>query len=168
MSTTKMIHVQSHRPSEPKIAPDTMNPISKRDALDELAKNDGSTLLDASGCKPIESPETHMFSVHEKNIIHLFEIGRFSGDEKTNYQTKETQDRTEDLDHEDLDKPGSSVSGSRWKDVKGENKEIGWTHKLGSAASARAALLPLIPTEIPQTKLHMPTVTPAQKRAYPV
>ena len=60
-----------------------------------------------------------MFSVQRKNIIHLFEIGRFSGDEKTNNQTKETQDRAEDLNHEDLDKPGSSVSGSRWKDVKG-------------------------------------------------
>ena len=38
----------------------------------------------------------------------------------------------------------------------------------GSAASARAALLPLIPTDTPQTKLHIPTVIPAQNRAYPV
>ncbi len=41
------------------------------------------------------------------------------------------------------------------------------THKLGSAASASAALLPLIPTETPHIKLHMPTVRPDQKRAYP-
>ena len=38
----------------------------------------------------------------------------------------------------------------------------------GSAASAKAALLPLMPTETPQTKLHMPTVKPAQNKANPV
>ena len=43
-----------------------------------------------------------------------------------------------------------------------------FTHRLGSAASASAALLPLIPTETPQMRLHMPTVMPAQKSAYPV
>ncbi len=42
------------------------------------------------------------------------------------------------------------------------------TYKLGSAASAKAALLPLTPTETPQTRLHMPTVKPAQNSAYPV
>lgn len=41
-------------------------------------------------------------------------------------------------------------------------------HKVGSAASASAALLPLIPTETPHIKLHIPTVRPDQKRAYPV
>ena len=38
----------------------------------------------------------------------------------------------------------------------------------GSAASAKAALLPLMPTETPQIKLHMPTVKPAQNKANPV
>lgn len=38
----------------------------------------------------------------------------------------------------------------------------------GSAASARAALLPLMPTQTPQIRLHMPTVRPAQNNAYPV
>lgn len=42
------------------------------------------------------------------------------------------------------------------------------SYKLGSAASAKAALLPLMPTETPQMRLHMPTVTPDQKRANPV
>ena len=45
---------------------------------------------------------------------------------------------------------------------------MGITHRLGSAASARAALLPLMPTETPQMRLHMPTVSPDQKSAYPV
>lgn len=39
------------------------------------------------------------------------------------------------------------------------------TYKLGSAASASAALLPLIPTETPHIRLHIPTVNPDQKRA---
>ena len=43
-----------------------------------------------------------------------------------------------------------------------------WTYKLGSAASAKAALLPLMPTETPQTRLHVPTVIPAQNSAKPV
>lgn len=42
------------------------------------------------------------------------------------------------------------------------------TYRLGSAASARAAPLPLMPTDTPQIRLHIPTVMPAQKRAYPV
>lgn len=39
------------------------------------------------------------------------------------------------------------------------------TYRLGSAASANAALLPLIPTETPQIRLHMPTSKPPQKSA---
>lgn len=39
------------------------------------------------------------------------------------------------------------------------------THKLGSAASARAALDPLMPTLIPHTKLQAPTKRPDQKSA---
>ena len=38
-------------------------------------------------------------------------------------------------------------------------------YKLGSEASANAALLPLIPTETPHTRLHIPTVIPAQNNA---
>ena len=40
-----------------------------------------------------------------------------------------------------------------------------WAYKLGSAASASAALLPLIPTETPHIKLHIPTVNPDQNSA---
>ncbi len=39
------------------------------------------------------------------------------------------------------------------------------THKVGSAASANAAPLPLMPTDTPQIKLHNPTVKPAQNTA---
>ena len=42
------------------------------------------------------------------------------------------------------------------------------TNKSGSAASARAAVEPAMPTEIPQRRLHTPTVRPPQKSAYPV
>ena len=41
------------------------------------------------------------------------------------------------------------------------------TNKFGSAASARAAVEPVIPTQIPQSKLHAPTVIPPQKTAKP-
>jgi hypothetical protein len=46
-------------------------------------------------------------------------------------------------------------------------KHLG-SYKLGSAASARAAELPLMPTETPHIRLHVPTVMPAQNSAYPV
>ena len=39
------------------------------------------------------------------------------------------------------------------------------THKLGSAASANAALDPLMPTLTPQIRLHIPTSSPLQKSA---
>lgn len=45
---------------------------------------------------------------------------------------------------------------------------VNMTYREGSAASASAALLPLMPTQTPQIKLHMPTVMPAQNNAYPV
>ena len=41
------------------------------------------------------------------------------------------------------------------------------TNKFGSAASARAAVEPAIPTQIPQRRLHTPTVMPPQKMAKP-
>lgn len=43
--------------------------------------------------------------------------------------------------------------------------ELFKTYKLGSAASASAALLPFIPTDTPQIRLHIPTVKPAQNSA---
>lgn len=41
------------------------------------------------------------------------------------------------------------------------------TKSWGSAASARAAVEPVIPTETPQSKLHTPTVKPPQKMEKP-
>ena len=41
------------------------------------------------------------------------------------------------------------------------------TNRSGSAASARAAVEPAMPTEIPHSKLHAPTVRPPQNNAYP-
>ena len=40
-----------------------------------------------------------------------------------------------------------------------------FTNKFGSAASASAALEPVIPTQTPQRRLHTPTVSPPQNRA---
>jgi hypothetical protein len=41
------------------------------------------------------------------------------------------------------------------------------TNRSGSAASARAAVLPATPTQIPQKRLQTPTVRPPKKRAKP-
>lgn len=40
-----------------------------------------------------------------------------------------------------------------------------FTNNAGSAASANAAVEPVMPTEIPQSRLQMPTVRPPQKSA---
>jgi len=42
------------------------------------------------------------------------------------------------------------------------------TNKVASAASARAALEPEIPTQIPQARSEKPTVKPAQNKEKPV
>jgi len=41
------------------------------------------------------------------------------------------------------------------------------TNNVGSAASERAAVAPVIPTETPQKRLQSPTVRPAQKMENP-
>lgn len=41
------------------------------------------------------------------------------------------------------------------------------TNNVGSAASARAAVAPVMPTDTPQNRLHIPTVSPAQKMENP-
>lgn len=41
------------------------------------------------------------------------------------------------------------------------------TNSAGSAASDKAAVAPVIPTETPQRRLQSPTVRPPQKRAKP-
>lgn len=42
-----------------------------------------------------------------------------------------------------------------------------FTNNAEFSASAKAAPLPVVPTAIPQTKLHNPTVKPPQNKAYP-
>jgi hypothetical protein len=42
------------------------------------------------------------------------------------------------------------------------------TNNWGSAASAKAAVEPVIPTETPQRRLQNPTVSPPQNNEYPV
>lgn len=42
------------------------------------------------------------------------------------------------------------------------------TKRLGSAASARAAVAPVMPTQTPQRRLQAPTVRPPQNSANPV
>jgi hypothetical protein len=80
-------------------------------------------------------------------------------DEKTDDKTEKAKDRTEDLDNKDLDKSGVGISDMVQANV------IWEPYRPGSAASARAALLPLMPTDTPQMRLHAPTVNPAQNRA---
>lgn len=43
-----------------------------------------------------------------------------------------------------------------------------FTNKAGSAASARAAVDPVMPTQTPQSRLHAPTVRPPQNSANPI
>ena len=110
------------------------------------------------------------------------EVERLPGDEQADDQSEEAEDRAEDFDNEDFDE---AIRGGLVKRVSERvrkcNREHGaglmggegggrreGTHSEGSAASARAAPLPLIPTAIPQTRLQPPTVIPAQKRAKPV
>lgn len=93
----------------------------------------------------------------------LAELGGLAGNEKANDETEQAQHGAENLDDKDLDEPREKSM----LDVRRTNTAI-TTYRDGSAASARAAPLPLIPTATPQTKLHRPTVRPDQKRAYPV
>ncbi len=94
------------------------------------------------------------------------EIEGLAGDKQTNNEAKEAQNGAEDLDDENLDETGDCLSVTNV--CQGQRAEGEATHSVGSAASANAAPLPLIPTARPQTKLHMPTIRPDQKRANPV
>jgi hypothetical protein len=82
-------------------------------------------------------------------------------EQQSNDESEQAEDGREDLNDQDLDEtvitlaifvPVSHMSHSQ-------------THSEGSAASAKAALEPLIPTLTPQIKLHMPTRTPLQNSA---
>lgn len=100
----------------------------------------------------------------ESHLVLLAELVGFAGGKEANDQAEQTKDGAEDLDHKDLDESsrGISMSAAVFLDL-GEA-----TYSDGSAASASAAPLPLIPTVIPHTRLQPPTVMPAQNRANPV
>lgn len=84
-----------------------------------------------------------------------------SREQEADDETEQTEDGAEDLNDKDLYKSVTML------DVDWIATDFSSAHKLGSAASARAALLPLIPTDTPQIRLHAPTSTPDQKMAYP-
>lgn len=82
--------------------------------------------------------------------------------QQSNDQTEESKDGREDLNDENLHKSGHPVSFDLPLLFPMS------THSAGSAASANAALDPLMPTLTPHTRLHMPTSKPAQNSAKPV
>lgn len=89
------------------------------------------------------------------------EVKCLAGDKQPDDQAKEAENGAEDLDDENLDE-------ARKEQVSLRNSSAalkGKSYSVGSAASARAAPLPLIPTATPHMRLHMPTVMPDQKRA---
>jgi hypothetical protein len=95
---------------------------------------------------------------------HSFEVVGATTEQQSNNQSEQTEDRRENLNDQDLDETVSAldccpgfICGPR-----------PGTYSEGSAASANAALEPLMPTLTPQIKLHMPTSVPLQNRAYPV
>ena len=96
-----------------------------------------------------------------QRIIRSVEVLCRTLHEQSNDETEQTKDGTKDLDNENLDETAK-------ESVKTSGIQRSRTYSEGSAASANAALLPLIPTETPQTRLQMPTVSPAQNSAYPV
>jgi hypothetical protein len=107
-------------------------------------------------------------------LLNLAEFVGLARDEEPNNEAKKTKNGAEDFNHQDLDEAARMDKSAAcpkldcflWR----RNKKIAQpnAYREGSAASARAAPLPLMPTATPQTRLHMPTVIPDQKRAYPV
>jgi hypothetical protein len=96
-----------------------------------------------------------------RKLISL-EIFRVTLHQQTNDQAEQSKNSSKDLNGENLDE--SSIVNKKHL----RSYALACTYSVASAASARAALLPLMPTQTPQIKLHMPTVSPAQNNAYPV
>jgi len=82
-------------------------------------------------------------------------------EQQSNDESEQTEDRREDLNDQNLDETINTLAIF----VLVSNNAHPCTHSEGSAASAKAALEPLMPTLTPQIKLHMPTSTPLQKSA---
>ena len=93
---------------------------------------------------------------------HLREVGCLAGHQQPNNEPEQAEHRTEDLDHEDLDESLCCQQNSHGDVIRNG------AYNVGSAASANAALLPLMPTLTPHIRLHRPTVKPDQNSAKPV
>jgi hypothetical protein len=91
-------------------------------------------------------------------LLHIWSLSRH---QQANDETEQAQDRAEDLNDKNLDEPAKSLMGVPFFNGFA-------TYSAGSAASANAALLPFIPTDTPQIRLHIPTVIPPQNSAKPV
>lgn len=86
---------------------------------------------------------------------------RLARHKQANDETEKAQDGAEDLDDENL----NESKGTRDISLELIYVAMAETYSVGSAASANAAPLPLMPTATPQTRLHMPTVRPDQNSA---
>lgn len=95
---------------------------------------------------------------------HSFEVVGATTQQQSNNQSEKTENRREDLDNQDLDETVNALDTCHGFTCIPCPK----TYSEGSAASANAALEPLMPTLTPQIMLHIPTSKPLQKRAYPV
>ena len=79
--------------------------------------------------------------------------------QQSNDESEQAEDGREDLNDQDLDETVNTLA------VPVLSISHPQTYSEGSAASAKAALEPLMPTLTPQIKLHMPTSTPLQNSA---
>jgi hypothetical protein len=92
--------------------------------------------------------------------LRAAEVAGLAGHEQPNDEAEQTKDGAEDFDDEDLDETKRDAISMDFVCGRGR-----LAYSVGSAASARAAPLPLMPTATPQTKLQKPTVIPPQKVA---
>lgn len=88
-----------------------------------------------------------------------FEVVGTTAQQQSDDESEEAEDRREDLNDQDLDETSDELV------IRDHACVRPLTYSEGSAASAKAALEPLIPTLTPQIKLHMPTSTPLQNNA---
>lgn len=103
-------------------------------------------------------------STRSVSLLFGAEFTSLLGEKQANNEAEQAKDGAEDLDDQDLDESmdtHDTVSGFATAD----KRPCSNTYSVGSAASASAAPLPLMPTATPQTRLHMPTVRPDQNRA---
>lgn len=106
------------------------------------------------------SPSRYLSASSLNETGRLSEIERLARHKQAYNEAKETEDGAEDLNDKNLDEPGFEQQLALVHPLSSAS-----TYKLGSAASANAALLPLIPTDTPHIKLQAPTISPLQNIA---